>query len=59
MAGIDYRKLATRYDTLYHTNFDVPFFLKEVQGRQGVLELISGTASLWIPLLPAGVGLPT
>ena len=57
MAGMNYRRLAARYDTYVTTTFDVPFFLKEVQGRREVLELMSGTGRLSIPLLEAGVRL--
>ncbi len=57
MAGMDYAKLAARYDTYVKTAFDVPFFLKEVRGRREVLELMSGTGRLSIPLLEAGVRL--
>jgi SAM-dependent methyltransferase len=57
MVGMDYRRLAARYDTYVTTTFDIPFFLKEVQGRREVLELMSGTGRLSIPLLEAGVRL--
>lgn len=57
MIGMDYRKLAVRYDTFITTKFDIPFFLEEVQGRQEVLELMSGTGRLSIPLMEAGVHL--
>jgi SAM-dependent methyltransferase len=57
MAGMDYRRLAARYDTYITTAFDVPFFLKEVRERQEVLELMSGTGRLSIPLLEAGARL--
>ena len=57
--GIKYDAcVAKLYDTYVNTAFDVPFFLnetKEVSG--GVLELMSGTGRLSIPLIEAGVQL--
>ena len=57
MAGMNYRRLAARYDTYVTTTFDVSFFLEEVQGRREVLELMAGTGRISIPILEAGVRL--
>jgi SAM-dependent methyltransferase len=57
MSGMDYKNYAERYDTYVKATFDVPFFLKETEGHRQVLELMSGTGRLSIPLLDAGVPL--
>jgi len=50
--------MAKLYDTHVNTAFDVPFFLNETKGVSGkVLELMSGTGRVSIPLIEAGVQL--
>ncbi|RPI28155.1 MAG: class I SAM-dependent methyltransferase [Chloroflexota bacterium] len=54
----DYGIVADLYDTYVPVDFDVQFFLNEAQKSQGeVLELMSGTGRVSIPLLEAGVRL--
>ncbi len=56
--GIDYSRIADLYDTYVQTTFDVQFFLKEAKETSGeVLELMSGTGRLSIPLIEANVRL--
>jgi SAM-dependent methyltransferase len=50
--------VARRYDTYVSTALDVPFFLNEAkEASGGVLELMSGTGRVSIPLIEAGVRL--
>ena len=50
--------VANLYDTYIDTTFDVPFFLNETKSVSGkVLELMSGTGRVSIPLIEAGVQL--
>ena len=50
--------VAKLYDTYVNTAFDVPFFLNEAKEVSGeVLELMSGTGRVSIPLIEAGVQL--
>jgi SAM-dependent methyltransferase len=53
----DYSQIAHLYDVYVNTDFDIPFFLKETQGCSHVLELMSGTGRLSIPLIEAGIPL--
>ncbi len=56
--GIDYSRIADLYDTYVQTTFDIQFFLKEAKKTSGeVLELMSGTGRLSIPLIEANVRL--
>ncbi len=56
--AIDYSRIADLYDTYVQTTFDVEFFLKEAKETSGeVLELMSGTGRLSIPLIEADVRL--
>ncbi len=55
---IDYALVADLYDTYVKTTFDVQFFLNQTKKVSGeVLELMSGTGRLSIPLIEAGVRL--
>ncbi len=55
---IEYARIADLYDTYVQVNFDVPFFLEEARKIQGeVLELMSGTGRVSLPLAEAGVRL--
>ncbi|HSN68315.1 MAG TPA: class I SAM-dependent methyltransferase, partial [Thermoanaerobaculia bacterium] len=58
MAPIDYDSVAALYDAYITTDFDVAFFADEVRRSRGpVLELMSGTGRLSIPLIEAGAEL--
>ena len=54
---MDYGRIAHLYDAYVHSDFDVAFFLEETRAASQVLELMSGTGRLSIPLLEAGVSL--
>jgi len=54
----NYDTIADLYDTYVPATFDIDFFLRETQNTTGdVLELMSGTGRVSIPLLEAGVKL--
>lgn len=56
--AMDYSLFADLYDAYVRSDLDVPFFLQEArQVRGGVLELMSGTGRVSLPLLEAGVNL--
>ena len=56
--SIEYAQIADLYDTYVRTAFDIPFFLGEVGKTSGeVLELMSGTGRVSVPLIEAGVRL--
>lgn len=58
MPSMDYAKVAHLYDLYANTTFDVPFFLQEAETCAGpVLELMSGTGRVSLPLIEAGVDL--
>jgi SAM-dependent methyltransferase len=57
MPAMDYSRVASLYDLYANTNIDIPFFLREAQATQNVLELMCGTGRLSIPLVEAGVRL--
>ncbi len=58
MASIDYSQIASLYDIYVNTSFDIPFFLEEAKKVSGeVLELMSGTGRVSIPLIKAGIPL--
>jgi SAM-dependent methyltransferase len=57
MTAMDYSRIARFYDAYVKAEFDVPFFLEQAKGASQVLELMSGTGRLSIPLLEAGVNL--
>lgn len=55
---IDYDSIAGIYDLYVRADYDVPFFLSEVQEVKGaILELMSGTGRLSLPLIEAGAKL--
>lgn len=55
---IDYDLIADLYDEYVRVDFDVPFFLDEAKKATGdVLELMSGTGRMSVPLIEAGVRL--
>jgi SAM-dependent methyltransferase len=55
---IDYSRVADLYDSYVRTTLDIPFFLKEAQKVPGdVLELMSGTGRISLPLVESGVQL--
>lgn len=57
-SALDYSKIADCYDSLVHFEADIPFFLEACRQASGpVLELMSGTGRLSVPLLAAGVDL--
>ena len=58
MQPIAFDEVADLYDVYVRTEFDIPFWLEECQGVKGkVLELMSGTGRVSLPLLRAGVDL--
>lgn len=58
MPAMDYDSVAHLYDTYVDTTLDVQFFVQEARRVAGpVLELMSGTGRVSIPLLKAGVRL--
>lgn len=58
MQSIDYDGIAEIYDLYVTADYDVPFFLKEVEAVKGpVLELMAGTGRLSLPLVEAGARL--
>jgi len=54
---MDYSRVSQFYDAYVTTDFDVAFFLEEAKGAAHVLELMSGTGRLSVPLVEAGVSL--
>ena len=58
MHANNYDPIADLYDTYVPATFDIPFFVNETRKTTGeVLELMSGTGRVSIPLLEAGVRL--
>ena len=58
MPAMDYGKVAHLYDLYADTALDVPFFLEQARRAAGpVLELMSGTGRVSLPLIEAGVDL--
>lgn len=57
MPSIDYSHIADLYDAYVTTTLDVPFYLDQAHGSRQVLELMSGTGRVSLPLLEAGVHL--
>ena len=56
--SIDYDKVADLYDSYVRFEKDIPFFLEEARRAAGpVLELMSGTGRVSIPLVEAGIDL--
>jgi SAM-dependent methyltransferase len=55
---IEYARIADLYDTYVQTTFDIPFFLEEARQVDGeILELMSGTGRISLPLVEAGARL--
>ncbi len=53
-----FSRIADLYDTYVQVDFDIPFFLQETRKCSGeVLELMSGTGRVSLPLVEAGVRL--
>jgi SAM-dependent methyltransferase len=53
--SINFDKVADIYDYYVNVDFDIPFFLKETEQKQGeILELMCGTGRVSIQLLKAG-----
>ncbi len=58
MPPIDYDSVAEIYDLYVRADYDVPFFVSEIQRVNGpVLELMAGTGRLSLPLIAAGAEL--
>jgi SAM-dependent methyltransferase len=57
MPAMDYSKIAALYDVYARTDIDVAFFIQETRSFTNVLELMSGTGRLSIPLIEAGIPL--
>ncbi len=56
--SIDWARIADLYDTYVRADFDIPFFLSETRKTSGeVLELMSGTGRVSVPLIQAGTHL--
>jgi len=53
MPSIDYSYIADLYDSYVTTSLDVPFYLDQARGCRQVLELMSGTGRVSLPLLEA------
>src|SRR5512136_1779589 len=55
---IDYDGIAEIYDLYATADYDIPFFVSEVEKARGpVLELMAGTGRVSVPLLEAGAAL--
>jgi len=54
---MDYSRIADLYDSYVQVDLDVPFFLDYARQAENVLELMSGTGRLSVPLAQAGVNL--
>src|SRR5262245_12516775 len=58
MHRIDYDSIAEIYDLYVTTDYDIPFFLSEVQKAPGpILELMAGTGRISLHLIEAGATL--
>ncbi len=58
MQQIDYDGIAEIYDLYVTADYDIPFFLSEVQKVKGpILELMAGTGRMSLPLIEAGATL--
>ncbi len=56
--SIEWARIADLYDTYVRTDLDIPFFLNEAcKTSDQVLELMSGTGRVSVPLIEAGVHL--
>ena len=57
MPAMDYGRIADLYDSYVQVTVDVPFFVEYAKQAEKVLELMSGTGRVSIPLAQAGVNL--
>jgi SAM-dependent methyltransferase len=58
MQHLDYDNIAEIYDLYVTADYDVPFFMSEIQPVNGpVLELMAGTGRLSLPLIESGAKL--
>ena len=57
MPAMDYARIADLYDSYVRVSLDIPFFLEYARQAQSVLELMSGTGRVSIPLAQAGADL--
>lgn len=55
MPAMDYGRIADLYDSYVQVDLDIPFYRDAAQGVQKVLDLMSGTGRVAIPLAEAGV----
>ncbi len=54
---IKYANVADIYDSYVQTTLDIPFLLDQAKGASSVLELMSGTGRISLPLVEAGADL--
>jgi ubiquinone/menaquinone biosynthesis C-methylase UbiE len=52
--SIKFDEVADIYDFYVNADFDIPFFLKETEGFDEILELMCGTGRVSLPLLASG-----
>lgn len=57
MPAMNYAPIATLYDAYVRTAVDIPFFEEASRGYATVLELMSGTGRVSVPLIRSGVNL--
>ena len=57
MPAMDYGRIADLYDSYVQVTVDVPFFIEYAKEAEKVLELMSGTGRVSVPLAQAGVNL--
>jgi SAM-dependent methyltransferase len=58
MPAMNYDRIAVLYDAYVTSDFDVDFFMKQTEQTTGeILELMSGTGRLSLPLIEAGLPL--
>lgn len=57
MPALDYSQISYLYDFYVNTDVDIPFYLKETAESSKVLELMSGTGRVSLPLIADGKNL--
>lgn len=57
MSQVHYARIADLYDQFVQSDFDVAFFTDALRDCESVLELMSGTGRLSLPLIRAGIKL--
>ncbi|MCB2179606.1 class I SAM-dependent methyltransferase [bacterium] len=57
MPAMDYGRIADLYDSYVQVDLDIPYYLDAAKGAAKVLELMSGTGRISLPLAQAGVDL--